>query len=164
MANGRKWNINQQLCIKNFISFGCLLKLLPSLHTWSVLQDEPVIEKLTPYQGRRRSFGRYQCPQCSWEWYSANSWANMGQACTNCDINVYPRNQVQYTLCFLVNTHLDLQAENTPKSMMGPPFGRKDYFPGLPSILKIILHMPLMTIENSVVLNNISEKEKYVSR
>ncbi|CAG0894913.1 unnamed protein product [Darwinula stevensoni] len=56
-------------------------------------EDEPAIEKLTPYQGKKRSFGRYNCPKCSSEWYSANSWANMGQSCRNCDINVYPCNQ-----------------------------------------------------------------------
>ncbi|XP_065905637.1 zinc finger CCHC domain-containing protein 24-like [Dysidea avara] len=48
---------------------------------------------LTPYQGDKRRFGEYKCPQCSREWKSAYSWANMGQECKTCNINVYPHTQ-----------------------------------------------------------------------
>ena len=48
---------------------------------------------LTPYQGNKRCFGEYQCPQCGREWKSAYSWANMGQECKTCNINVYPHTQ-----------------------------------------------------------------------
>ncbi|GBM51201.1 Zinc finger CCHC domain-containing protein 24 [Araneus ventricosus] len=48
---------------------------------------------LTPYQGNRRCFGEYRCPKCNRKWMSGNSWANMGQECTNCRINVYPHEQ-----------------------------------------------------------------------
>lgn len=48
---------------------------------------------LTPYQGNERCFGGYQCPKCKRKWMSSNSWANMGQKCKKCNINVYPYDQ-----------------------------------------------------------------------
>ncbi|XP_077989248.1 zinc finger CCHC domain-containing protein 24-like [Glandiceps talaboti] len=48
---------------------------------------------LTPYQGHRRCFGEYRCPQCNRHWMSANSWADSGQECQTCKINVYPEKQ-----------------------------------------------------------------------
>lgn len=47
----------------------------------------------TPYQGNRRCFGEYRCPQCNRLWMSANSWANTGQQCQSCNIVVYPHTQ-----------------------------------------------------------------------
>lgn len=47
----------------------------------------------TPYQGGRRCFGEYRCPECNRGWMSANSWANTGQQCQNCSIVVYPHTQ-----------------------------------------------------------------------
>lgn len=59
-------------------------------------------EKLTPYQGKRRCFGHFRCPQCRRTWMSGNSWANMGQQCQLCKINVYPFEQVCLSyFCFL---------------------------------------------------------------
>ncbi|XP_052743397.1 zinc finger CCHC domain-containing protein 24 [Bicyclus anynana] len=52
-------------------------------------------EGLTPYQGKRRSFGEFKCPQCQRRWMSANSWANSGQDCSKCKINVYPHRQMR---------------------------------------------------------------------
>jgi hypothetical protein len=49
---------------------------------------------LTPYQGKKRCFGEYKCPKCKRKWMSGNSWANMGQECIKCHINVYPHKQV----------------------------------------------------------------------
>lgn len=48
----------------------------------------------TPYQGKKRCFGQYKCPQCNRNWMSANSWANTGQECMKCRINVFPFKQV----------------------------------------------------------------------
>ncbi|KAF6251282.1 hypothetical protein COO60DRAFT_1676828 [Scenedesmus sp. NREL 46B-D3] len=48
---------------------------------------------LTPYQGDKRCFGFYRCPTCRRRWTSGNSWANMGQECQKCLINVYPYKQ-----------------------------------------------------------------------
>ncbi|CAH1230746.1 ZCCHC24 [Branchiostoma lanceolatum] len=48
---------------------------------------------LTPYQGKRRCFGEFRCPECDRSWVSANSWADMGQECQTCKINVYPHSQ-----------------------------------------------------------------------
>jgi uncharacterized protein with PIN domain len=49
---------------------------------------------LTPYQGLDRVFGYFKCPKCTRQWMSGNSWANMGQECQRCKINVYPYKQV----------------------------------------------------------------------
>ncbi|CAG0896627.1 unnamed protein product [Darwinula stevensoni] len=56
-------------------------------------QARPKGEGLTPYQGRKRCFGEYRCPKCKRKWMSGNSWANMGQECIKCHINVYPHKQ-----------------------------------------------------------------------
>ncbi|KAK6301391.1 hypothetical protein J4Q44_G00274440 [Coregonus suidteri] len=53
----------------------------------------PKGEGLTPYQGKKRCFGEYKCPKCKRKWMSGNSWANMGQECMKCHINVYPQKQ-----------------------------------------------------------------------
>ncbi|PIK37554.1 hypothetical protein BSL78_25624 [Apostichopus japonicus] len=48
---------------------------------------------LTPYQGKGRCFGEYRCDDCHRTWMSGNSWADMGQECTNCRQNIYPHTQ-----------------------------------------------------------------------
>ncbi|TNN80883.1 Zinc finger CCHC domain-containing protein 24 [Liparis tanakae] len=57
------------------------------------LEARPKGEGLTPYQGKKRCFGEYKCPKCKRKWMSGNSWANMGQECIKCHINVYPHKQ-----------------------------------------------------------------------
>ena len=47
----------------------------------------------TPYQGKKRVFGEFQCSKCNRKWASGNSWANAGQECQNCRIMVYPYHQ-----------------------------------------------------------------------
>lgn len=61
-------------------------------------QARPKGEGLTPYQGKKRCFGEYKCPKCKRKWMSGNSWANMGQECIKCHINVYPHKQVSKNL------------------------------------------------------------------
>lgn len=56
-------------------------------------QARPKGEGLTPYQGKKRCFGEYKCPKCKRKWMSGNSWANMGQECIKCHINVFPQKQ-----------------------------------------------------------------------
>ncbi|XP_011329776.1 zinc finger CCHC domain-containing protein 24-like isoform X1 [Ooceraea biroi] len=56
-------------------------------------QARPKGEGLTPYQGKKRCFGEYKCSKCKRKWMSGNSWANMGQECIKCHINVYPHKQ-----------------------------------------------------------------------
>ncbi|XP_046671697.1 zinc finger CCHC domain-containing protein 24-like isoform X1 [Homalodisca vitripennis] len=58
-----------------------------------LFQARPKGEGLTPYQGKKRCFGEYKCPKCKRKWMSGNSWANMGQQCIKCHINVYPHKQ-----------------------------------------------------------------------
>ncbi|CAH3031462.1 zinc finger CCHC domain-containing protein 24 [Pocillopora verrucosa] len=56
-------------------------------------QARPKGEGLTPYQGKKRCFGEFKCPLCKRKWMSGNSWANTGQQCIKCYINVYPHKQ-----------------------------------------------------------------------
>ncbi|XP_050690805.1 uncharacterized protein LOC126982639 [Eriocheir sinensis] len=56
-------------------------------------------ERLTPYQGQRRSFGLFLCPYCKVEWTSDNSYANMYQECETCDMAVYPHKQFRQSRC-----------------------------------------------------------------
>ncbi|CAM1305416.1 ZCCHC24 (predicted) [Pycnogonum litorale] len=58
-----------------------------------MVDDNTTVEKLTPYQGKKRSFGYFKCHQCQKMWSSGNSWANMGQECLTCRINIYPFRQ-----------------------------------------------------------------------
>nr|XP_048276758.1 zinc finger CCHC domain-containing protein 24 isoform X1 [Myodes glareolus] len=62
-------------------------------------QARPKGEGLTPYQGKKRCFGEYKCPKCKRKWMSGNSWANMGQECIKCHINVYPHKQMSLHPC-----------------------------------------------------------------
>ncbi|KAJ2940410.1 hypothetical protein O0L34_g89 [Tuta absoluta] len=57
------------------------------------VQARPKGEGLTPYQGKKRCFGEYKCPKCKRKWMSGNSWANNGQECIKCRINVFPHKQ-----------------------------------------------------------------------
>ncbi|EEC13753.1 conserved hypothetical protein, partial [Ixodes scapularis] len=63
--------------------------------TYFKSQARPKGEGLTPYQGKKRCFGEYKCTKCKRKWMSGNSWANMGQKCIKCHINVYPHKQVR---------------------------------------------------------------------
>ena len=52
---------------------------------------------LTPYQGRERAYGKFECYECTNEWSSVYTWANTPQACLYCNMFVYPINQWQLT-------------------------------------------------------------------
>jgi hypothetical protein len=52
---------------------------------------------LTPYQGRARAYGVFECYECTNEWSSAYTWANTPQACIYCNMFVYPINQWKLT-------------------------------------------------------------------
>ncbi|CAG9316898.1 unnamed protein product [Blepharisma stoltei] len=47
----------------------------------------------TQYQGPWRVYGYFRCEKCKRTWSSGNSWANCGQQCLKCNINVYPHLQ-----------------------------------------------------------------------
>ncbi|ELT96201.1 hypothetical protein CAPTEDRAFT_101542, partial [Capitella teleta] len=64
----------------------------------------------TPYQGKERCFGEYRCSKCNRGWMSGNSWANMGQECQTCRINVYPHKQTPLQK----PDGLDVSDENIP--------------------------------------------------
>lgn len=80
------------------------------------LQARPKGEGLTPYQGKKRCFGEYKCPKCKRKWMSGNSWANMGQECIKCHINVYPHKQVN---AFYVIPRIDTRCSH----LIAPPNG-----------------------------------------
>ncbi|OXB65128.1 hypothetical protein ASZ78_001796 [Callipepla squamata] len=68
-------------------------RLIPATSNDTLAMARPKGEGLTPYQGKKRCFGEYKCPKCKRKWMSGNSWANMGQECIKCHINVYPHKQ-----------------------------------------------------------------------
>ncbi|XP_026077984.1 zinc finger CCHC domain-containing protein 24-like isoform X2 [Carassius auratus] len=78
MRDDGKWSPNQRLLI-----FGEQCPLV----------DHPKGKGLTPYQGKKRCFGEYECSKCKRKWTSGNSWADMGQECIKCHINIYPYKQ-----------------------------------------------------------------------
>uniref|UniRef100_A0A7E4VN90 CCHC-type domain-containing protein n=1 Tax=Panagrellus redivivus TaxID=6233 RepID=A0A7E4VN90_PANRE len=51
-------------------------------------------QELTPYQGRRRCYGEFSCPQCFRKWTSTNSVANEAHSCIKCHIPVFPHKQL----------------------------------------------------------------------
>ncbi|KAJ8037404.1 Zinc finger CCHC domain-containing protein 24 [Holothuria leucospilota] len=80
--SGNSWADTAQWCEK------CNIKVYP--------YKQKGIRKgknLTPYQGWKRCFGEFKCSKCLRTWMSGNSWADMGQECTTCKINVYPHKQ-----------------------------------------------------------------------
>jgi hypothetical protein len=48
---------------------------------------------LTPYQGRERAYGMFECYECTNEWSSVYTWSNTPQACMYCNMFVYPIHQ-----------------------------------------------------------------------
>ncbi|CAL4141057.1 unnamed protein product [Meganyctiphanes norvegica] len=50
----------------------------------------------TPYQGRHKSFGEFECRNCNNSWMSASSWANWYQGCYDCGSKVYPWRQTKH--------------------------------------------------------------------
>ncbi|XP_072312658.1 zinc finger CCHC domain-containing protein 24-like [Eucyclogobius newberryi] len=64
-------------------------------------------EQKTPYQGEGRCFGEYKCDMCNRKWMSASSWANMGQECTKCKVNVFPHTQRPLEKPDGLDEHLD---------------------------------------------------------
>ena len=55
-------------------------------------------DHLTPYQGKKRCFGIYECQCCGRSWTSANSRSNEYQKCAKCGTQVYPLKQVSLTI------------------------------------------------------------------
>ncbi|KAK4320572.1 hypothetical protein Pmani_008576 [Petrolisthes manimaculis] len=71
----------------------CHLCFKKGHHIKECPQARPKGEGLTPYQGKKRCFGEFRCTKCKRKWMSGNSWANCGQECIKCRINVYPHKQ-----------------------------------------------------------------------
>jgi Zinc-binding domain len=78
------------LKVKSSIS---ILILITGHYIRDCPQARPKCEGKTPYQGKKRCFGEYKCTKCKRKWMSGNSWANCGQECIKCHVNVYPHKQ-----------------------------------------------------------------------
>nr|XP_045594117.1 uncharacterized protein LOC123755460 isoform X2 [Procambarus clarkii] len=78
----------------------CHLCFKKGHHIKECPQARPKGEGLTPYQGKKRCFGEFRCTKCKRKWMSGNSWANCGQECIKCRINVYPHKQRSIGECW----------------------------------------------------------------
>ncbi|XP_071949024.1 zinc finger CCHC domain-containing protein 24-like [Antedon mediterranea] len=63
---------------------------------------------LTPYQGRKRTFGEFHCKDCDRTWCSSHSWADKGQKCQTCEVNVYPTKQTPLQKPDGLDEHIDV--------------------------------------------------------
>jgi hypothetical protein len=88
-------------------------------------------EELTPYQGRKKCYGEFQCEmvcykanlsksdlipiisslQCKRKWTSQNSVANEAQSCIKCHVPVFPHKQVS----IITSTSIWFTYKNTRK-------------------------------------------------
>lgn len=84
--------------VRDSASFVLYSKWLDRFIVLMHLQARPRIDGKTPYQGKKRCFGEYQCPKCMRKWMSGNSWANFSQDCIRCKVKVYPHKQVRHWL------------------------------------------------------------------
>jgi len=69
---------------------------------------------LTPYQGRNRAYGKFEC-YCSHEWESSYTWSNTPQACLFCSKFVYPYEQYELTN----DKNRDKEKENHKQELCG---------------------------------------------
>jgi len=83
-------------CFVRFLELWCksYLQYCMACVMAQCVSSRPRSEAMTPYQGKKRCFGEYQCPRCKRKWMSGNSWSNSGQECIKCHVNVYPHKQV----------------------------------------------------------------------
>uniref|UniRef100_A0A182LZJ3 CCHC-type domain-containing protein n=1 Tax=Anopheles culicifacies TaxID=139723 RepID=A0A182LZJ3_9DIPT len=86
-------NVNQKYSKVPPANYLCHLCFKKGHYIRDCPQARPKAEGKTPYQGKKRCFGEYKCPKCKRKWMSGNSWANHGQECIKCHINVYPHKQ-----------------------------------------------------------------------
>uniref|UniRef100_A0AC34QL19 3CxxC-type domain-containing protein n=1 Tax=Panagrolaimus sp. JU765 TaxID=591449 RepID=A0AC34QL19_9BILA len=74
-------------------------------------------EELTPYQGRKKCYGEFQCQQCKRKWTSQNSVANEAQSCIKCHVSVFPHKQLPIDKAValgLVKAQKNVQAKIAP--------------------------------------------------
>jgi len=82
-------------------------------------------EELTPYQGRKKCYGEFQCQQCKRKWTSQNSVANEAQSCIKCHIPVFPHKQLPVDKAValgLVKAQKNVQTKIAPIGHGRPPF------------------------------------------
>ena len=104
-------------------SVSAIIRFYQTYRGKCLFQARPKGEGLTPYQGKKRCFGEYKCPKCKRKWMSGNSWANMGQECIKCHINVYPHKQVtQCTQFLLYRERCPIEKNNSSKPSFADNF------------------------------------------
>ncbi|TMS38514.1 hypothetical protein L596_005224 [Steinernema carpocapsae] len=82
-------------------------------------------EELTPYQGRKKCYGEFQCQQCKRKWTSQNSVANEAQSCIKCHVPVFPHKQLPVDKAValgLVKAQRVLPTKLAPIGHGRPPF------------------------------------------
>jgi hypothetical protein len=82
-------------------------------------------EELTPYQGRKKCYGEFQCQQCKRKWTSQNSVANEAQSCIKCHVPVFPHKQLPVDKAValgLVKAQKNVQTKIAPIGHGRPPF------------------------------------------
>ena len=72
----------------------------------------------TPYQGQKKSRGRYNCSNCHRRWVSHNSYSNEAQECLQCGVHTYPYKQYALTI------HDDIDMSNQSKTYLKNPYGK----------------------------------------
>ncbi|KAH7729236.1 Zinc knuckle family protein [Aphelenchoides avenae] len=83
-------------------------------------------EELTPYQGRKKCYGEFQCQQCKRKWTSQNSVANEAQSCIKCHVPVFPHKQLPVDKAValgLIKAQHPVPTKMSPIGHGRPPFG-----------------------------------------
>uniref|UniRef100_A0A7E4UZV5 Zf-3CxxC domain-containing protein n=1 Tax=Panagrellus redivivus TaxID=6233 RepID=A0A7E4UZV5_PANRE len=86
-------------------------------------------EELTPYQGRKKCYGEFQCQQCKRKWTSQNSVANEAQSCIKCHVPVFPHKQLPVDKAVqlgLVKAQKNVPSKIAPIGSGRPPFSAKN--------------------------------------
>jgi hypothetical protein len=87
-------------------------------------------EELTPYQGRKKCYGEFQCQQCKRKWTSQNSVANEAQSCIKCHVPVFPHKQLPVDKAVALGlVKLQKTVATKPIGHGRPPFAETASFP-----------------------------------
>uniref|UniRef100_A0AC35TL34 Zf-3CxxC domain-containing protein n=1 Tax=Rhabditophanes sp. KR3021 TaxID=114890 RepID=A0AC35TL34_9BILA len=84
-------------------------------------------EELTPYQGRKKCYGEFQCQQCKRKWTSQNSVANEAQSCIKCHISVFPHKQLPVDKAVILGLIKGQKKNPTPSKIAPIGHGRPSH-------------------------------------
>lgn len=118
---------------------------------------KPAKETLTPYQGKKRSIGQFECCDCERPWRSVYSWANTAQLCCACESKTYPFKQVRrehksFRPYFShVNVNFDLHAVSTPTTVPPRTLSREYEFLLFENIIEDNFHTIFVSASSSSI-------------